>query len=495
MARGAGDGWTNRAKRLENPTPGPWTAWPSSWSRATRAVTFIERFCRPPKGYGAREPMRLAPFQRDWLEEVLADGVNSAAMAIARGNGKSTFLAGLGTWALFDEDEGGAPQIPIVATKVMQAYRSVYGVALAMIEAEPELAERCLIYTASNAMKVTAPMSGGEMFPAANDVAGLQGLDPSLAICDEVGFMPVEAWDSLLLASGKRPRSLVVGIGTPGFDRDNALWHLRQRVHEGASIPGFRFTEFAAAEGCAISDEEQWARANPALPAGYLNPDALRTAAALSPEGSFRIFHLGQWVDGVESWLGDDGRRLWDSLAAPYTPVSSAPTYVGVDVGLTRDSTAVVAVQARPDGRWYAWCRLWVPTPDRPVDVTDVMHHLRQLDQQFVLAAVAYDPRLFDVPAITLLDEGLPMVEIPQSVERMTPACGTAYELIQRGELTHDGDPGFAGQVLNAMARFNERGFVLAKGKSRGRIDAAIALVLALDRAVREPPAEAAYVL
>lgn len=486
---------SNAGKRLPNESPGPWAFWPASMSRAARAIRFIESFCRPPKGYGARELMRLAPFQKERLEEWLEDGVNSAAMAIARGNGKSTFLAGLGTWALFDEDEGGAPQIPVVATKVMQAYRSVYGVALAMIAAEPELADRCLIYTASNAMKVTVPTNGGEMFPAANDVAGLQGLDPSLAICDEVGFMPIEAWDSLLLASGKRPRSLVVGIGTPGFDRDNALWHLRQRVIEGAAIPGFRYTEFAAAEGCALEDEEQWAAANPALVAGYLNPDALRTAAALSPEGSFRIFHLGQWIDGVESWLGEDGRRVWDDLCAPYTPLSDVPTYLGVDIGVRRDSTAVVAVQARPDGRWHAWCRLWVPTADRPVDVTDVMHHIRELDREFFVAAISYDPRLFDVPAKMLEDEGLPMVEIPQSLERMTPACATAYELIMGGQVTHDGDAGFAHQVLNAVARFNERGFTLAKGKSRGRIDGAVALVLALDRAVREDPGAEAFVV
>src|SRR5438067_1633120 len=103
------------------------------------------------------------------------------------------------------------------------------------------------------------------MFPVSNDPDGLQGLDPSLAVCDEVGFQPIESWDSLLLASGKRERSLVVGIGTPGFDRDNALFHLRRKVREGLAPPGFRYTEYAADEACAIADEAQWFQANPAL--------------------------------------------------------------------------------------------------------------------------------------------------------------------------------------------------------------------------------------
>jgi phage terminase large subunit-like protein len=83
-------------------------------------------------------------------------------------------------------------------------------------------------------------------------------------------------------------------------------------------------------------------------------------------------------------------------------------------------------------------------------------------------------------------DEGLPMTEIPQSLERMTPAVGSTFELIKRGDLSHDGDEAFAMHVLNAVPRFNERGFTLAKGKSRGRIDAAVALCLAADRALRQ---------
>jgi hypothetical protein len=41
------------------------------------------------------------------------------------------------------------------------------------------------------------------------------------------------------------------------------------------------------------------------------------------------------------------------------------------------------------------------------------------------------------------------------------------------------------------VPRFNDRGFTLAKGKSRGRIDACIALALAVERAhAHEEPAE-----
>lgn len=453
--------------------------WSPEKSRASRAIEFIETYCRAPKGHGWGEPLRLAPFQRVWLEDVLAGDVTSAAMSLPRGNGKSTFLAAVGLWALFDADDSGAPQVPVVATTIQQAIRSVYGVATAMIEAEPELAARCIRYTAIGGTKVRVPFNGGEMFPVSNDVDGLQGLDPSVAICDELGFMPLDSWDSLLLAGGKRPRSLVVGIGTPGFDKSNALWHLRRRILEGRDVPGFRYTEYAAPEGCAVDDEAAWEEANPALRSGYMEVAALRTAVELSPESHFRIFRLGQYVDGVEGWLGPDGRKVWEALGSPWPFVPGADTWVGVDVALVRDSTAVVALQERPDGRLQVTAKIWQPTPGEPVDVTDVMQHLRRLDKAFRLRQVGYDPRFFDVPAKMLSDEGLPMIEFPQSVERMTAAIGGLYEAVKRGEIAHDGDLEFTGQILNAVARYNERGFTLAKAKSRGRIDAAVALAIA----------------
>ncbi len=76
------------------------------------------------------------------------------------------------------------------------------------------------------------------------------------------------------------------------------------------------------------------------------------------------------------------------------------------------------------------------------------------------------------------------MQEIPQSLERMTPAVGNLYVRIMQSGLTHDVDEAFATQILNAVPRMNERGFTLSKAKSsvRGRIDAAVALALAVDR-------------
>ena len=74
---------------------------------------------------------------------------------------------------------------------------------------------------------------------------------------------------------------------------------------------------------------------------------------------------------------------------------------------------------------FQAAARFWLPTPGTPVDVTDVMEHIRELGRAYDLKAVSYDPRFFDVPAKMLEDEGHAMVKVPQSPEAMTPACGS----------------------------------------------------------------------
>ena len=234
---------------------------------------------------------------------------------------------------------------------------------------------------------------------------------------------------------GKRRNSLVIGFGTPGVDRDNALWYPprslgRRAPPEGVHVRGVRGPPRAAA----IDDRRQWREANPAIGAGFLAEDALELALDMVPEAEFRVFRLGQWVEGVESWLGDAGREVWDAGQRPYALVDGAPTWIGVDVGIKRDSSAICAVQYRDD----------MPTilhavaqdldaherraggRDRPDDAP-----ARSWTTRYRVGAISFDPRFFDVPATFLFDEGLPMVEVPQSVEQMTPAVGAAVRARQ----------------------------------------------------------------
>lgn len=473
----------NARSKFADTTDPPWYRWREK-DPAKRATRFIEQYCRAPKGHGYGKPLKLAQFQEDWIAEILAPGVRQAVLQCPRGQGKSTLLAALAVWATFDRNPTGQPQVPIMATTVGQAKRSVYDVAVAMVKAEPELSNRSIAYTAISDSRLVVAYNGGQCFPISHDVDGLQGLDPTLGICDEVGFQPLDSWSALVLASGKRAVSLVVGIGTPGLDRErSALWHLRNAWLDGKRPQGFSYTEYCAPEGMDPYDERTWRYACPALDAGYQSIDALRVAIETSPLSHFEVFHLGRWVDGTDCWLGPDGRTVWAALQSDYELVPKAPTWVAIDVGLKRDTTAIVYGQRRPDGKLHTVARIWQPTKDDSIDISEPMAFLRELDSLYDLQAIGYDPRLFELPGAMLADEGLPMVEFPQSLERMTPAYVSLYEAITNGDLTHDGNELYARQILNAVPRLNERGFLLSKNKSRGKIDAAAALAMMFDRA------------
>jgi len=154
----------NASKRVADTSPGPWRDWKTR-SRHGRAIRFIETYCAPAKGKGHGKPLKLAKFQKDWLKAALTDGVEVAVLETPRGNGKSTFGGAIAVWAVFDDMETGAPQVPVIATTVKQAIRSCYGAAVSMIRRNPELMSRALIFTGFADPRVEVPFNEGEMFP------------------------------------------------------------------------------------------------------------------------------------------------------------------------------------------------------------------------------------------------------------------------------------------------------------------------------------------
>ena len=95
----------------------PWRSWRTR-SRAARAIRWIETYCRIPSGVGTGKPMKLHRFQRDTLEELLAEKVRTGGLQIPRGNAKSTTWAAVALWALCDHDDG--PQVPLVGFNGLQ---------------------------------------------------------------------------------------------------------------------------------------------------------------------------------------------------------------------------------------------------------------------------------------------------------------------------------------------------------------------------------------
>jgi phage terminase large subunit-like protein len=174
--------------------------------------------------------------------------------------------------------------------------------------------------------------------------------------------------------------------------------------------------------------------------------------------------------------------------------------FVAWDASSRRDSTAVVFGQWQQiEGRrrlrvstrvWERPLRLDGYDPNWRVPKGEVLQHVRDLARRYDVRSVAYDPYLIAWVVEDLEGEGLPMVEWPQTDQRMFPATQRLFELIVDGDLAHDGDPVLTRHIKAARVKGNARaGQRLVKSQTGRKIDAAIALVMLAGEASAEPPA------
>ena len=116
------------------------------------------------------------------------------------------------------------------------------------------------------------------------------------------------------------------------------------------------------------------------------------------------------------------------SLTEPLTArPPERPIVGGVDMARTRDtSRRRHSSSEREDGRSSrVLSYLDTDGSTMPVDASDVMEYLRELDRTYDLQGRELrSPLLRRARQDFLTDEGLPMIEVPQSLERMTKAIG-----------------------------------------------------------------------
>jgi phage terminase large subunit-like protein len=447
----------------------------------SRAIAFVERYVRTPKGTGARRRMRLRPWQRAIVHGLLDEPrPRQGLVSIPAGNGKSTLAAALGLYGLLGDGVEGA-QVLVVASDERQA-GIIFRTARRMVELDPELAAR--VQTFADHLLELRTDSVFMALPA--DPGALQGWDPSLAIVDELHVVTDDTFEAMAARAGKRERSLLLAISTPpksGAD-DGVMRRLVDHGRAGAD-PSFYFREFAAPSGCAVDDEAAWALANPALD-DFLHRDALR--ATLPPkmrEAAFRRYRLGQWVTLDGAWLPDGA---WAACAdATRSIADHADVVLGFDGSFSGDCTALVAVtvEARPHVELVELWEAPEGARDWRVPIVAVEDAIRAAARRWRVLEVAADPYRW-ARSLELLDgEGIPVGEYPQGPARMGPATSRFYAAVVDRLLTHDGSSGLARHVGNAILKEDSRGGRLAKEHkdSRRRIDAAVAAVMAHDRA------------
>lgn len=489
------------------------------------------------KGEWAGEPIGLEPWQQfiiwnlfGWKREDGARRFRTGYIEVARKNGKTTMASGAGLYLMVADGEPGA-EVYSAATKKDQAKIS-HADATKFVENSPQL--RRLISVVRDNLSSTANNSKFE--PLGRDSDSLDGLNIHGAIADELhAWKDAHMWDVLETGMGSRRQPLMLAITTAGFDRNSLCYQHHTYVEqvlsgviEDDSYFGIIYT---LDEGDDWQEEANWVKANPNLDISKKRDDMRRLAARAQEMparlNAFLRLHLNIWTQSETRWIN---RAAWD--AGDKGPIDEGALagrrcYAGLDLSSNTDVTALALVfpPDEEDGAYEALLRFWIPeenmwervrrdrvpydawvrqgyieaTPGNVVDYEFILAQLRADAQAFDLRELAFD-RWGSQKIITDLQEvgftveekthkqsGLPLlVQFGQGFASMSGPMKELEKLILSQRLAHGNNPVLTWMADNLVVREDPAGNVKPdKEKSIEKIDGMVALVMALDRAVR----------
>jgi phage terminase large subunit-like protein len=183
------------------------------------------------------------------------------------------------------------------------------------------------------ARRVLAPNRGTELVVLPADSAGSNGLSPSWLVIDEVCNWSEDDrhrsfFESLLAGAAKVATGRVIIMSTAGS-------------------PGHAAEKFFVQAG----HDDKWRLSHVEGPSPWLSPADIELQRRTLMPGTFARWFENRWVSG-----GDDRLANWDQikraavLDGPQPRVIGNKYYMGVDLGLAHDRTAVAVVHSELAG-------------------------------------------------------------------------------------------------------------------------------------------------
>jgi len=493
-------------------------------SRAARVIAFLESLpCT--KGYGAGAPLKLLPFQREWIEAVYAEGengqrlVSTAVLSTGRGNGKTVMIAGLCLAHLV------GPEV-VPRAEVYSAAATREQAALIFDELEAWTVRVDWLQARLNVKrfgKIIEDMTTGSLYRAlASDAPAAHGLSPSFVAADELAqWKRRELYEVLRTALGKRPETLFAIISTQSPNPSNVLSELLdygERIRRGEVEDSTFYSQLHAVPDDADPwKEESWRLANPGLGVirslDELRQESTRAQRMPSFELAFRNLYLNQRVDSSPKAITP---IEWEACGGTIDieALKGRPCWAGLDLSATRDMTACVLYFGDDDGAVIAhfWLpkegigekeqtdrvpyRTWIErgvvtaTPGAAVNKRFIASHLAQIAATYDLRGIAYDR--WGMPEVQriLADEGieLPLEPWGQGFKDMAPAVAAFEAAMLDGRLNHGGNPVLRWMASNLVFETDAAGNRKpSKNRAIDRIDGIVALVMAIGLHARQP--------
>jgi Phage Terminase. len=433
---------------------------------------------------------------------------------VARKNGKTTRLSGIGNYGLTKDDEGG-PEIYAAATKREQS-RILFDEACRMIKQSRPLRKRLDVQQHC----IINPANFGKFVPLSSDGQTMDGLNPHFALVDELhAHKTSEVWDVLKSALGARSQPLLWAITTAGFNKNGICYEVRDyaiKVLTGViDDDSFFSIIYTLDDGDNWQDESNWIKANPNLGVSvsldYLREQSRQAAVMPTAKINFFTKHLNIWVTGATAWCN---LELWLACSADYKAdeiTEPVAVYLGLDLASVSDIASIGGVAVMPDGRWLTFGKHYLPeeavdnnirkstvpfrqwheqgwltlTPGNVIDYNWIKADILSLMEQFPVKEIAFDRWNSSQLVNDMLEVNAPMVAFGMGYASMNAPMKELERRYLAKEITHQNDPVLNWAMSNVVADQDPAGNIKpAKNKSNEKIDPAVALMMAIGRAM-----------
>lgn len=499
------------------------------WGLPSGVVVAFAHSLKVPAGRFVNKPVRLRPFQLEFIRDVYnprtVDGLRQrrqAVLSIGRRGGKTLLAAILVLCHLVGPMKRPNSTLISAATTRDQA-TLLFRYLVDMIRVSPAIAAQLKILR--NTSRILHRNDGSLYRAMSSDAGGGFGQGLDVVIYDELAQAKSrKLYDMLMTSLGSQVEPLMIVISTQAPSNDHILSEL---IDYGGKIDDGQFQDdtftshvFTADDDCDLLDEKQWYKANPAL-GDYRDLTEMRTTmqrAARIPslESTVRNLYLNQRVAAEAPFLSPNVWRLNEGGIDEALFRSGRPVYGGLDLSAKIDLSACVLAVADDDMALHLKTLVWTPAAtlaaraaaDRaPYDVWVDQGHMigvpgTALDYDFIaadigrategmaLASIRFDRWRIDTFRKSCIDAGLflPLAPHGQGFKDMAPAVDATLELAVEGKLHHGNHPVLRWCVSNCVLERDAAGNQKpTKARSWGRIDAAVAMVMAVAAARLNP--------
>jgi phage terminase large subunit-like protein len=439
-------------------------------------------------------PWRLADHQRAILRQVFIfddDGRlpwETIVYSCPKKSGKTTLNAAVTLWWAFTQDPPS--ELLVVANDLEQAAGRVYRALTGLIRHNPALAR-----SAEVTQKAITLKNGTTITVIASEYAGAAGSNHGLTSWDELwGYMSESSrrlYEELAPVPTRRNsiRFITTYAGWEG--ESELLWELYKLGVSPDEHPDGRGERldrdlplFANREARLLAywDHE------PRMP--WQTERYYATQRRTLRPGTYARLHENRWTASEDTFITP---ALWDACVdpalRPLRPTHGRPLYVGVDASTKHDSSAVVAVYWTDDDRVaVAHHRIWQPTAGKPMDLEATIEaELKELKARYTVRQILCDPYQLHRSLTTLKQQGLPVVEFPQTQGSATRMGQALFDALNGKTLVCYDAEDLRQQALNTVAVESDRGFRITKTTSAKKIDAIVALSMAVVSALDHP--------